>query len=57
MAMAGNLLQVHATRGDRVRESSQSAVLFITRWNWHLGIHEMNRTRNLSLTDTETCTS
>ena len=55
MALVGNLLQVQATGEDRVRESSQSVELFITQWNRPLGICEMNKTHNLSPTDTKTC--
>lgn len=57
MALAGNLLQVQATREDGVRESSQSVVLFIARWNRPMGIYGMNRIHNLSIAGTETHTS
>lgn len=57
MALAGNLLQVHVTGEDGVRDSSPSAILFITQWNRPLGICEMNKTHNLRPTDTETCIS
>lgn len=38
MALAGNLLPVHARGKDEVRDSSPSAILFITQWNRPLGV-------------------
>ncbi len=55
MALAGNLLQVHATGEDGVRDSSLSGMLFITQRNKTLGICEMNKTHNLGPTGIETC--